>query len=254
MSDTEHDLEKECNPALDIEQEEERKKEKLRIKLGKKIRKEEKKKKKKAEKLRKKFEADSMTKTNNNTNKTRRKGASRIAKEYKMVIESDICDIVLIDEDRLSEFLIRFTPKGGHYEGQTLLLSLKTNNPSRKNTYPFCCPYMSLITPIWHTNISTSGIICVDFLNYDEKWAPSFSFTTLIAQMQLLFSEPEISSGHYNMDATKMFRDALKMKDFTVYDRKCNNFYNKIPGLRKKLSNFEHLYRSQHPDREPVGF
>lgn len=264
MSHIEHEQVK-CDSVCDNEvnqskdQIEQRKKEKLRKRIEKKIKKEQRKKEKEqkkkekiAKKVRDKFEVDKNVKTDH-VNKIRRKGINRIVKEYKMVINSDICDIVLTDEDRFDSFIIRFTPKGGHYAEQTLLLSLKTNNPSQNNTYPFCCPHMVLLTPIWHTNISTNGTICVDFLYNNSQWSPSFSFTTLIAQMQLLFSEPEISSGHYNMAATKMFRNALGANDFVEYDKKCKDFYNTIPGLRKKLSNFDHLYKLQHPDRAPVG-
>ena len=177
--------------------------------------------------------------------------SKRILHEYKQVVLSNICDIVLRDERRVDEFLIRFTPKEGHYKGQTLILYIGTKG--RGGNYPFSPPSLKLLTPVWHTNISKKGDICVDFLYNKNKWNPTFSFTTLVAQLQLLFMEPEISSGHYNSYATVMFRKAIKNKDFTEFDKKCMEYYLANADRNNIITEFERLYKSQHPNRKSVG-
>ncbi len=223
--------------------------------------KKEKKRLKREAKIRKKMQGlnleNTKTPASNTTNRSSNnslitpKVIKRVNREYQNAVKSDICDIVMKDENKIGEYLIRFTPKDGHYQGQTLIVQLSILFAN--GVYPFSPPHLKLLTPIWHTNISNTGTICVDFIYDRSKWIPTISFTTLIAQLQLLFIEPEISSGHYNIEATKMFRKALSTKDFTEYDAKCAEYYLLHPSRERIVSNFDRLYNNQHPNRRPVG-
>lgn len=191
---------------------------------------------------------DSM---NNMKNK---KAIKRIFKEYQNVINSNIADIVMID-DSMDCFQIRFTPKGGHYKNQTLILELKPKHPSSIMSYPFKPPLIKLLTPIFHTNVSASGSICVDFIYNSHKWMPTYGFESIITSIILLMDEPEFTQGHYNNDASVLYRRCRNEKLFDQFDIKTQNYYQHfINGIGKSILNkFEVLYQALHPDRPPVG-
>lgn len=242
-----------------LEEEKKKKDEKLKKKKKKMDEKLKKKKNKKPGKEKeKKKKSDNEKKDNMNkeidmsksSNFIQNKSALRIMREYKNTIKSDLCDIIAMDD--MKSFWVRFTPKGGHYVGQTIIMQIITQR-GNDVLYPFNPPGLRLLTPVWHTNISNYGSICVDFLYDKNKWSPAFSFTTLISQIILLFTEPEISSGHMNAIATKMFRDALEKNDFTEFDKKCLDYYHSKKNTKKTLEEFQKIYKTTFVDRPVKG-
>lgn len=194
-------------------------------------------------------------KTNKNIlNKQREKSNKRIFKEYKNIVDDTIVDIIMVDE-KINCFHIRFTPKGGHYINQTLILELKTKHPAQGIGYPYKPPLIKLLTPVFHTNVSKTGIICVDFIYNSEKWNPTYGFTSIITAIILLFDEPEFTQGHYNPSASSLYRECLKIKSFEAFDTKTKKYYNEFiqKGGNKILDEFNKNYKQQHPKRNPVG-
>lgn len=59
-------------------------------------------------------------------------------------------------------------PAGTPYEGGVFRLDVHI--PS---TYPFCPPQIRFIKPIFHVNISSSGLVCLDILK--GRWSPMLS-------------------------------------------------------------------------------
>jgi len=232
----------------------EEEKERKRLKKERKQLKKEKRKIKEYEKKKKKNKEEK----NKNISMVQRKiekGNKRIIKEYLSIVEDQTmrADIIMVGED-ITMYKIRFTPQGGHYGGQTMIIELKTKHPAQPQGYPYKQPLVKMLTPVWHVNISNSGSICVDFLTDSSKWMPSYGFGAIVTAIQLLFEEPNPSSP-YNSQAAAMFRQAKAKNNFTKFDFTTKAYYiSKIKSNGYKiLESFNLEYKNQHPDRSPVG-
>ncbi|MFW9928854.1 MAG: ubiquitin-conjugating enzyme E2 variant [Candidatus Thorarchaeota archaeon] len=199
---------------------------------------------------------DKMLATRKKTLQERQKEKSikRVFEEYKNVLNSTLADIVMVNES-CDYFQIRFTPNGGHYRGQTLILELKPKHPAHAISYPFRPPLVKLLTPVFHTNVSSAGSICVDFIYNSEKWMPTYGFESIISAIILLFDEPEFTQGHYNPQASALYRKCRKEQSFAEFDVTTRIYYKNMlsKGGQKILDNFDLMYKEQHSDREPVG-
>lgn len=219
--------------------------------------KEKKKEKKMKEKREKRLKEKKAKETSNISMKDRKleKSIKRIYKEYISIVKDYIigADIIMINNNT-TQYNIRFTPKDGHYKDQTMILLLNTKHPSHDQSYPYMPPLVKMLTPVWHVNISNSGIICVDFLTTLNKWNPSYGFGAIIIAIQLLFEEPNPASP-YNGKAASLFKISKENNDFTEFDSIAKNYYNnKIKsGGKKILDNFDIEYKIQHSDRPSVG-
>lgn len=168
----------------------------------------------------------------------------RISKEYRKVLESDIADIIML-HDNMDTFQIKFTPEGGHYEGQTVIIEIKPKHPSYSLPYPYNPPQIKMITHIWHMNISTTGSICVDFLTDRNSWVATYSFESIISAIKLLFDEPNPDSP-YNSDAAQLYRESVKLNSFLGYDKRIKNYYKEhIIHNNKVIETFQDIYKNQ---------
>merc|ERR1712066_981461 len=66
--------------------------------------------------------------------------------------------------------------------------------------YPFQAPSVKFITGIFHPNISPAGILPLD------NWTPALDVTELLSNIQLLLSEPDLSSVA-NHEAARLYRE-----------------------------------------------
>ena len=182
------------------------------------------------------------------------KSIKRILEEYKNIINTNLADIIMVN-DSVDCFHIRFTPTGGHYRGQTLILELKPKHPTYSLPYPFSPPSIKLLTPVFHTNVSNSGSICVDFIYNAERWVPTYGFESIITAIILLFDEPEFTHGHYNLDASTLYRKCIDEKSFVDFDIRTRNYYKLMLQNegQKILDAFDEIYKRQQPNRPPVG-
>ncbi|KAI5152302.1 ubiquitin-conjugating enzyme E2 G2 [Enteropsectra breve] len=146
----------------------------------------------------------------------------RLLKEYEMVR----------DETAMGEFKLAFRfakgedgaeklnewdvyipgPPGTIYEGY--ILHAKLNFPSK---YPFMPPTFKFITPMWHPNIYTSGVVCISilqnesddpsgFMNSKYTWTPGQNIGSVCKSIISMLSEYNIESPA-NIDASNMWRD-----------------------------------------------
>ncbi len=181
------------------------------------------------------------------------KSIKRVFEEYKNIVDCDIADIVMVDES-VNCFYIRFTPKGGHYRNQTIILELKPKHPTHQFGYPYKPPLIRLLTPVFHTNVSSSGTICVDFIYNSHKWMPTYGFLSIVTAIILLFDEPEFTQGHYNAAASALYRKCRKEESFVEFDLKTKHYYNSFVSRKDNiLDRFKDMYEDQHADRFPAG-
>ena len=98
-------------------------------------------------------------------------------------------------------------PPGSPYEGG--LFKLTVTFPDE---YPFKPPAVRFTTPIFHVNISESGVICIDTLKHN--WAPALTIDKVLLSIQQLMS-------HYNPDsALRGELSTLAARNCAIYDNK----------------------------------
>ncbi|CAF3872779.1 unnamed protein product [Adineta steineri] len=77
--------------------------------------------------------------------------------------------------------------------------------------FPFKPPRVKFLTPIYHPNISTEGVICLDILH--SQWSAALSVRTLLISLSSLLNDPNPDHG-LNKDALQLYRtDKEKYKE-----------------------------------------
>ena len=117
---------------------------------------------------------------------------------------------------------IKFQIKSGIYENQIHILKIKfMYGDNEKYVFPKNPPNVLFMTPIYHTNISSAGGICLDVIKSD-MWSPLYGIETIFNSILALLEDPNIKSP-YNSDAMK---DYMKFeKNIGEYKKICNNYY-----------------------------
>ncbi len=77
--------------------------------------------------------------------------------------------------------------KDGYYADMQFTLNLEFSS-----NYPIVPPTVKFETPIFHPNVDMSGNICLDILK--EKWAATYTVSTLLLSIQTLLDEPNNDS------------------------------------------------------------
>lgn len=124
--------------------------------------------------------------------------------------------IIKAADETYEKFYVLYYPQSMMYKSQEHILLIDTVYADGKKIYPRDCPNIRFLTAIYHTNISTDGDICVDFLTDPLKWSPMMEISGLIASIELLLELPNVDSP-YNCDAsndykkyTALYKNALK--------------------------------------------
>lgn len=74
-------------------------------------------------------------------------------------------------------------PSGTPYEGGVFRLGIQF-----PNDYPFKPPRVSFHTKVYHPNINSQGVICLDILKHE--WSPALTIKSVLLSISSLLSEP----------------------------------------------------------------
>lgn len=74
-------------------------------------------------------------------------------------------------------------PSGTPYEGGVFRLTIQF-----PNDYPFKPPRVSFQTKVYHPNINSQGVICLDILKHE--WSPALTIKSVLLSISSLLSEP----------------------------------------------------------------
>jgi ubiquitin-protein ligase len=111
-------------------------------------------------------------------------------------------DIRMINPDDYEHYYILFTPLNGVYKGQQYVIQLDT--VWNEERYPICRPKVKFLNNCWHVNVGSAGGVCVTFLNDAAQWVPSYTFTSIMQSIAVLFDEPNPASP-MNGEAGKLW-------------------------------------------------
>jgi len=127
-------------------------------------------------------------------------------KELKLFINSDkpdnhrIISIDTIDGNNLRLDICFLGPKESPYE--EIINNIDITIPLE---YPIIAPIMKFKNNIFHPNISTTGIICLDILK--DKWVPVYTIRTIIISIISLLSDPNPDSP-LNGQAAQLYNES----------------------------------------------
>ena len=107
-----------------------------------------------------------------------------------------------------------FGPSDTPYDGG--IFKLLINIPTQ---YPYQPPTIMFMTKIYHPNIGTSGLICLDILK--TQWSPALGITKSLLSILSLLSDPN-PSDPYNPEAGKLY-----IQDKSAFDIIAKDWTNK---------------------------
>jgi ubiquitin-conjugating enzyme E2 D/E len=76
-----------------------------------------------------------------------------------------------------------FGPEGSPYHGGVFKLTIQF-----PVDYPFRAPHVQFSTPIYHPNINSSGMICLDILK--TQWSPALTISKVLLSISSLLTDP----------------------------------------------------------------
>ena len=79
-------------------------------------------------------------------------------------------------------------PNDSPYQGGVFFLDIEF-----MDNHPFSPPRVSFITKIYHPNVHSSGVICLDILR--NQWSPSLSIKMILLLIQNLMDAPETDNA-----------------------------------------------------------
>ena len=115
-------------------------------------------------------------------------------------------DIAPITPDNYENFYVLLQIKHGVYMGQTHILEFKSTYGKDADTmqYPINPPLVLFKTPIHHTNISTTGSICLDIFKDPLLWTSTNTISSVIRCIMLLLDTPNELSP-WNKPASELY-------------------------------------------------
>lgn len=110
----------------------------------------------------------------------------RLQKEYKEMTNEppDGCSAGPISDQSMYHWTGMITgPENSPYEKGVFLLDIHFSDE-----YPFKPPKINFITKIYHPNISSHGVICLDILK--EQWSPALTISRILLSLMSLLTDP----------------------------------------------------------------
>ena len=111
---------------------------------------------------------------------------SRIKKELKELLTTPVDYVTagpVNDSDLYNWQGTIIGPEGTPYEGGIFRISIHFSPE-----YPFKSPKCTFLTKIYHPNINSSGIICLDILK--DNWSPALTVSKVLLSICSLLSDP----------------------------------------------------------------
>ncbi|CAL5992620.1 Ubiquitin-conjugating_enzyme E2 [Hexamita inflata] len=99
-------------------------------------------------------------------------------------------------------------PKDTPYEGGLFKLSIEF-----PNDYPFKPPKVVFDTKVFHPNVSSDGIICLDILK--KEWSPILTISKVILSICSLLNDPN-PDDPLNGDAARLLKNSKDEYNKTV--------------------------------------
>ena len=117
------------------------------------------------------------------------KSSKRLTNEFKSLTTNPVCNSKVTQEDGLYKWKVVLPgPKGSAYEEGTFTLSFEF-----PDNYPFKCPDVKFITPMYHPNVKKdTGEICMDV--FANSWSPTQKVSDIIEKLASLLVSPSTES------------------------------------------------------------
>lgn len=108
----------------------------------------------------------------------------RIKRELNEIMQNPPpnCSAEMYKEDLFHWKAVINGPSGTAYEGGTFKLDIRF-----PGAYPFRPPQIRFITRIYHCNVDSRGVICLDVLN--ERWSPVMNIAKVLLSIWVLIGE-----------------------------------------------------------------
>lgn len=144
------------------------------------------------------------------------KMSKRILREIQNGMKSKLFGFFCDDTGKYGEpnvCYLRFAPEDEIYKGQMHVLKIKFSYASPEvMEYPKYPPYITFLTPIWHSNIDKNGIICLDILKETKKWKATYGIETVFNSLCLLLMVPT-PEDPLNRQAAKNYK-SMKSEEY----------------------------------------
>ncbi|XP_030078873.1 ubiquitin-conjugating enzyme E2 E1 [Drosophila hydei] len=108
----------------------------------------------------------------------------RIKRELNEIVQNPPpnCSAEMCKDDLFHWKAIIIGPSGTAYEGGIFKLDIRF-----PGAYPFRPPQIRFITRIYHCNVDSRGVICLDVLN--ERWSPVMNIAKVLLSIWVLIGE-----------------------------------------------------------------
>lgn len=120
-----------------------------------------------------------------------KKSSKRLENEFKALSTKPFCNCVveLPDPSDLHKWTVHMPgPEGSAYEGAVYSISFVF-----PDNYPFKCPEVKFITPMFHPNIKKeTGEICLDI--FTSSWTPTQKVQDILEKLISMLQSPSTSS------------------------------------------------------------
>ncbi|WOO77320.1 Ubiquitin-conjugating enzyme E2 D4 [Vanrija pseudolonga] len=111
--------------------------------------------------------------------------AKRIRKEITDLARENLGDIKLApNESNIFQWrAVLPGPAGSPYEGGVFEVDVRV-----PDDYPFSPPQLQFLTKVYHCNIASTGVICLDLLK--TAWSPALSLYKVVLSLSSLLTDP----------------------------------------------------------------